>query len=124
MTGGCSRRRTQCVGHRERHATPVRFFHLKLPLANARQAIELCAAARVGLAPLRADEAAFFEAVERRKERPGLHIERAVGDLADAAGDPKSVQRVGHQAAKNQQVEGPAQQIGSRFQGQPPLDFL
>ena len=123
MSDEWSRGGSERVRHRERHATPVGFFHLELSLAKARQAIELCAAAGVGLAPLRADEAAFFEAVQRRKQRAGLDVERALGDLADAAGDAEAVQWVRQQAAKNQQVERPAQQIGSRFQGSP-LEFL
>jgi PadR family transcriptional regulator, regulatory protein PadR len=50
--------------------------------------------------------------VQRRKQRAGSYVERALRDLADAARNAEPVVRAGSQRLKDEQVERAAQQIG------------
>src|SRR5262245_10082153 len=103
------------MAHRQCDAAPVGLFDVQLLLAEAGQAIELRTASRVRLPPFGADEAALFESIKGRKERPRLDVERTLRDLSNTASNAQSVQRHGHQAPQDEQVERTAHEISARI---------
>src|SRR3977135_2452776 len=80
--------------------------------AGSREAVVLGAAIVLGVAPFRLQPPFVVQAVERGKQRAGLHLERAARDLLDAAGDPEPCMLAERERAENQQVQGALQEIG------------
>ena len=79
--------------------------------ALGRQPIELGAAVVLGRALLERDPAALDQAVQRRVERPLLHLQHVVGAALDRLGDGVAVGGPEPQRAENQQVERALQQL-------------
>jgi hypothetical protein len=86
---------------------PARRFRVEVAAARLGELVELRPAVVFRLAPLGLQPALLFEAVERGKERTGLDVEGAAGDLRDSARDAKAVIGAQRKRAQNQQIERP-----------------
>ena len=77
--------------HGRRNARPGGGLRLDLPTPSLGELVVLRAPAIFRLTPIRAEPALLFQTVQRRKQRAGLHVERAARDLRYAARDAESV---------------------------------
>lgn len=78
-------RRFQGLRYGPGDAAPALRFGLQLFLSGLRQAIVFGAAVVLRISPKGGNPAFFFHSVEGGKERAGLDIKRAAGDLLDSA---------------------------------------
>ena len=76
-----------------------------------RQAIELGAPVVLGRAVVEVDPAALDQPVERRIQRPLLHLQHVVGAALDGLGDGVAVGRAEPQGPQDQHVERALQQF-------------
>ena len=83
--------RLQDSGHGAREAHPFGRARGELRPAERRDPVELRSSADLGRAPFGLDQAAQFEAVERRVERPFLDVQLIAGGLLEPAGDAVAV---------------------------------
>jgi hypothetical protein len=100
----------QGARNRECDLVPVGRFFAQLALPRFRELVILGAAVVLGRLPGRFEPARFFEAVQRRKERSGLHGKRPARNLLDAARHAQPVQLAGGQGFEDQEIQRPLQQ--------------
>ena len=96
-----------------RDGFPLPRFGPQLPPARRGEAIILGAPVSFGLAPGRGEPPSFLHAVQRGKQRAGLHLKGAVGDLRDAAENAESMAFGKGKSLQDQKIEGALQKIGS-----------
>ena len=93
------------------HAVPLVGLGAELAAAGGGEAVELCLALVVGLAPLAGEEALVFEAEERGVERALLDGELVAGDLLDAEQDAIAVERAERDCLEDEHVEGSLHEV-------------
>src|SRR5688572_11955140 len=115
--------RSGLEGQRHGHRDPPPLLGLGLELlpAGPAQPVVLRAPPVLGLAPGRLQPACLLHAVQRREERPRLHLEGAAGDLLEPARDAEPVHLAERERLQDQQVEGPLEQRG-RGRHPPPIE--
>src|SRR5687768_8348572 len=97
---------------RLRQLRPAAAFDGELLSSGLGEAVKLRFAPGVRHLPLRLQQLALFEPVERRIERALLNLEAVFGDLADALGDAVAVPRAGRGHLQHEEVERPLKQVG------------
>src|SRR5262245_43899982 len=107
-------RRAHHAGDGCREPIPVGALLLELPAPEARQRIEARVAAGVGRRPRRAEPAALLEAMQRRIERPLLHLHDVAGHLLQPPRDRVAVDRTERDDFQDQHVERALQEVGFR----------
>jgi hypothetical protein len=98
--------------HRARQPFPGGLFVLQPPPAGGGQTIEASAAVVLGRSPVGGDPPLPFEPLQRRIQRPLLHLQDIIRQLADALSDRPAVQRFECDGFQDQQVECALQQVG------------
>ena len=73
--------------------------------SRRRQPVVLRAPVVLRCSPEARDEALVFEAVERRVQRPVLHLEHLFGGVLDRVGDGVAVRRSEEERAQDEHVE-------------------
>jgi len=122
--GSASRGRGDRRRHGRRHAFPARGLDLEVLPSRLRQAVVLRATTVLGLAPLGAEPTLLLQAMQGRKQRAGLNVERAPSDLGDAAPDPEPMVGAQGQRAQDKQIEGSLQEDCFRPRYDAPIDGL
>ena len=82
----------ECACNSQRNGFPLTRFSLQLPASGRGQTIKLGASIVLRVPPGRSQPPGFLHAVQRGKQRTGLHLKRAVGDLCDAMRNRQSMQ--------------------------------
>ena len=108
-------------GLRER--SPRRCFRLELSASGARQLVVLRVAVVVRRRPLRLDPPATFQTVERRIQRPLLHVDDASRDLLEPFRNGPTMLRFQGQDFQNEQVERSLRQTNSFVRHAIPLSL-
>src|SRR5688572_17634208 len=98
--------------NRRDDAGPLLLFSNQLLTSRRREAVSLDAAPGLGDRPLTGDEPFLFEPVQRRKQRSGLDVEGAPGDLLDALGNADAVARLELERPQDQQAESALEDFG------------
>jgi hypothetical protein len=93
-------------------ARPIRSLEFKLLFSSACELVELCASGVFCLPPLRIEPSGALQALQRRKQRTGVHLENASGNLLDPSGDSEAVQRLEAEGLQDQHVECALDDIG------------
>lgn len=99
---------------------------LFLELAPPRlgEAIVFGAPAILRLTPVGTQPSRLFHAVQRRKQRPRLHLERAAGNLPDTARNSQAMHRLERENFQDQNVERALQKARGRGGGSSRTDIL
>ena len=98
MTADDSRR--HCVG-----------FALELQTTRTRQRVVLGPTPRGRLAPLGDNPALVLQAMQRRIECAGAHLEHLAGDLLDAKRDAPAVHRLERECLQDQEIQRALEQV-------------
>ena len=107
------------------NAAPALRFGFQLFLSGLRQAIVFGAAIVLRISPKGGNPAFFFHSVERWKERAGLDIKRAAGNLLDSSRDSEAVLLAGNQRLQDKQIQGALKQgCWFRVQSSSPIEIL
>src|SRR5206468_4308002 len=120
-----SLRRFQGLRNRPRDTAPTLAFDFELLRTSLGQAVVFRAAIVFGVSPIGGNPTFLFHAVQRGKERAGLHDKSAAGDLLDPARDSQAVHLTGDQRFQDEHVQSSLQEGGwFRVQELSPIETL
>src|SRR4051812_12689046 len=95
-----------------RRALPFLTLRLEAFEPEARDSIVPCAAVVLRRPPLRRDQSAPEESLERRVECPLVDREDVAGELLDALADPPAVRRLEGEGLEHEHLERPRNDLG------------